>query len=475
MENNSLIQVNKLVKIFNKGIQQDERIVLDHFSCKISEKELFFITGPNGIGKTVFAKCLAGLMSFDSGEIIIGNCKFEKRIDRVEALKLGIEYLPQILPKPKNFTGYELLSLNYPPNGIFFRCANIRKAVQNISSKFNLEFDLPLDKSITDFTTSDIQKLYIIRALLSEARILILDEPTANLETQEAAKLGEMLEWLVKQSNLTALVIAQPQQQYALQKAKIKIFTPKGFENRSVEQIKISKQCKRLRKGIGWKFRMNLNSEEKINIDTGMIVSIRGPSIKTFYVVGEKIAACDPSLIEPIAPEKSWWDNEESAPPNPLIRYIPFDGIEQGLAIDLDLIDNCIINHWKNKNWIRFKIAIHRPSVKEFLLIPIIDALNISHSEEKFLVGNLSGGNRQRLIISRSCYGKVDLLVAGGIFRGLDTEGIDLVIRLLHKKAANDGMSVILLSTGPDKEVNVVEDLISDLQLKFLDGKLIHR
>ena len=36
-------------------------------------------------------------------------------------------------------------------------------------------------------------------------------------------------------------------------------------------------------------------------------------------------------------------------------------------------------------------------------------------------------------------------------------------------------MSIILLSTGPDKEVNVVEDRISDLQLKFLDGKLIHR
>lgn len=457
--------------------------VLEDFDCSIDEGEFLFVTGPNGVGKSVFAKCLAGLIQFESGYLKIDGEKHE-RIDRKTARAIGIEYVPQALPRPESLTAIEFLALGQPREEFLFRRLSIRNAAQKVIDDHSLGFDLNLlDASLALLPLPDLRRLYLVRALMSGARLLILDEPTAGLSEDESHKLLDTLKQLAGSTRtnhgmaggrsviehmgqeassqqefghqLSILVIAHPMQ-FNKATNSVRHFSKNGLTVGShtsamqqfikIERIPVQSQP-RLKRTV------SIGSAGSIDLRSGKIITIVGEASQEFD-------SCFQETRVALREENGL-----------TVREIPFDGIENGLAQDLSVFENCLINLWRHND--RHPIQRYPDKVKEtvrgeeeLLVESIISNLRIKTSGVDALVSHLSGGNKQRLLIGRELWDKSDLLIAGDIFRGLDDDGIKCVVNLLLGKAT-DGLCIILFSVIPQ-----FEELFSDEVYQFKAGKL---
>lgn len=158
-----------MIEIKNLRKAYDDQIIFNDFNLTIG-KEIVGLIGANGTGKTTLFKCVLGLIEFQ-GEILISGINVAKR---PLAAHREIGYIPQYLPLWNEITVYE---------SIQFFC-NLRKA--NLKKGLDLLefFDLAKHqkKSIATLSGGMRQKLSIAIALIPDPPILLLDEPTANLD-----------------------------------------------------------------------------------------------------------------------------------------------------------------------------------------------------------------------------------------------------------------------------------------------------
>lgn len=439
----------------------DDLIVLEDFNCSIEDGEFLFVTGPNGVGKSVFAQCLAGLIQFESGYIKIDGKEYA-RMDRKSALAIGIEYVPQSLPKPESLTAIEFLALGQPKEEFLFRRMVIQNAAKQVIDEHSLEFDLNLlNTPLALLPLPDLRRLYLVKTLMSGARLLILDEPTAGLSEEESHRLlhtlknlaGSVctnfskpnieLDGLEVDHRLSILVIAHPMQ-FNKASVIVKHFSKSGLTKGShtsaiqqfakIERIPV---LSRLEKTISF------GGAGSIKLLSGKVITIVGEASQEFYDFFKE-AQFTLSLESELT-----------------VRAIHFNGIESGLAQDLSVLENCLINLWPNKDW-----HIIRRDEKKEQVETIISTLQIKTISVDAPVSHLSGGNKQRLLIGRELWDRSDILIAGDIFRGLDDDGIKNVINLLLGKAT-EGLCIVLFSVVPK-----FEELFSNEVFEFKTGKL---
>lgn len=502
--------------------------VLKNFHCRIQEGEFIFVTGPNGVGKSVFAKCLAGLIHFESGYITINGVKFEsERFDRKTARAIGIEYLPQLLPKPANLTALEFLALGsirnlsliflptfwasvkayllkalrmaildrsefakkvihylalaQPRDEFLFRPSLIRHAARQVVETHSVDFNLELlGVSLAQLSGPDLRRLYLVRALMSGARLLILDEPTAGLSEEEAQKLiytlrdlagrprsmhnaksGSEVTGSTGQANyaqganeqlLSIIVIAHPIQLMSMP-TKVWQLTSNGLEEApSPSLTRQYSRAQRIPVHQRWAQTLPLGAVGSIELRRGKIVTIVGETSQEFF-------NCFEAARRTLRQEK-----------HRVVREIPFDAIESGLAPSLPAYENCLVNRWRDdKRWIRYGYFIWPDRVREWLAKPIVETLRVTLKSVDSPVAHLSGGNKQLLLIGRELFPKpLDILIAGDLFRGLSDERMKDVIKLILSRAT-DGTCFVLFSVTPR-----FEELFSDETFRFESGQL-HR
>ena len=149
---------------------------LDNVSFEVRAGETFGLLGPNGSGKTTTLKCLAGLTLPSSGQIRINGVDLEgQRAD----LRAAISYLPQRVAFPEQVTAREILEFyrrlrNLPP-------ARVEAALEQC------DFGDAANRLVSEFSSGMMQRLGIAVAILADAPILLLDEPTASLDPEGAA------------------------------------------------------------------------------------------------------------------------------------------------------------------------------------------------------------------------------------------------------------------------------------------------
>jgi len=181
----------------NLYFKYKDEYILENINIKIKESEYIAIIGPNGGGKSTFLKLIIGLLKPTKGEIYI----FGKK---VEQLKEKIGYLPQQI----NFnidlpiTVKDIvLQGRLKKNKFFYNSLDYKKC-DEVLKKLNI---LSLkNRKISELSGGQRQKVLLARALVSEPKILILDEPTASIDIKGQKEIYEIL----KDLKLTKIVVS---------------------------------------------------------------------------------------------------------------------------------------------------------------------------------------------------------------------------------------------------------------------------
>ncbi len=180
------------LEIININYCIDSAIILQDINFAVKDKDFLGIIGPNGAGKTTLVKILAGLLSPDSGEILVyGKPRKESRN------KIG--YVPQFSEYNRHYpiTVQEVVQMGNSHNK---RKQHIKELAAEAMEKVNI--GKLAGRMISGLSGGERQRMLIARALCSEPDILILDEPTASIDSQTGRSIFDLFQKLNEKMTL---------------------------------------------------------------------------------------------------------------------------------------------------------------------------------------------------------------------------------------------------------------------------------
>ncbi len=171
-------------------------------SMRVGKGEFLSVLGRNGVGKTTLMRTILGLMDRITGSITLDGLEInDKRTD--ERALVGIGYVPQgrgILPK---FTVRENLML-----GTFANRGNAEELYENVFELFPILKDF-LDRRGGNLSGGQQQQLAIARALLTDPKIILLDEPTEGIQPNLVEQIEQVLIDLNRKHGMTVVLVEQ--------------------------------------------------------------------------------------------------------------------------------------------------------------------------------------------------------------------------------------------------------------------------
>jgi general nucleoside transport system ATP-binding protein len=164
-----------------------ELIAVRDVTCEFNAAEIHAVCGENGAGKSTLLKLVAGMLVPDAGEVVVGAAQLEPHTPR-EAIRRGVAMVLQHFALVPAFTALENIILGAEPASLgILDTASARARAKAIAVELGVT--LPLDARVESLGIGDRQRIEIARALFRDARLVILDEPTAVLTKTEAAQL----------------------------------------------------------------------------------------------------------------------------------------------------------------------------------------------------------------------------------------------------------------------------------------------
>lgn len=467
----------------------------DRINLQVKEGEIKCIVGENGAGKTTLMNMLYGLLQPTSGEIWIKGQKTVLK-SPLEAIAAGIGMVHQHFKLVPSLTVYEniLLGSEITKTKGKFRLPLIdRQAeidnVYRLMEKYRFSLD-PMER-VEDISVGSRQRIEILKMLYRNVDILILDEPTAVLTPQEADqlivtlkelqakgktiiiithKLREVMELadsvtVIKQGRVVGDVRKQDTSEKQLAQMMVGRDVVLRVENQSKSQASdeiryevkdlatVNDQGKEVVAGISFYARQGEilgiagvegnGQSELVKLMTGLMCSTRG----RISMNGKDVT--------------NWWPEQLRSAG---MGIIPEDRYAQGLCREMSLSENCIAGYHNRADvcWHGF----HRTKEMDRKRDRFIEDFDIRLSNVKGLIGSLSGGNAQKVIIARELSAGPKLLIACQPTRGVDIGSIEFIHKqLLQFKEA--GNTVILVSS----ELSEIMSL-SDRVLVMYKGKI---
>jgi len=195
-KNTSILTLDKISLKFGR------KMILDNLSLKLNSGQVLGLLGPNGAGKTTIFNLICGLLTPDFGSIIINSELVNKYPIYQRTLKFKIGFVPQYGGYFHDLTVYENLKAiaEITINNISFR----NEKIDSLLSKFELD---PIRDVKADFLSGGQRKrLTIAIALISEPKILLLDEPFAALDIMTIKTLQEIIVNLQSNNNISVIL-----------------------------------------------------------------------------------------------------------------------------------------------------------------------------------------------------------------------------------------------------------------------------
>jgi len=444
----------------------------DGIDLTVEEGEIHCLLGENGAGKSTLMNVLFGLLRADAGEVRIDGAPVHFA-DPGAAIAHGIGMVHQHFMLVPVFTVAENVVLGFEPThrlGFLDRRA-ARADIRRLSSEFGLEVDP--DAVVETLPVGLQQRVEILKALLREASLLILDEPTAVLTPQESEALFAIMRNLAR-SGRSILFITHKLKEVLAVADRITVMrrgrvagttTPSQttedelaamMVGRSV-QLVVQKEEARPGptvlelSGLTIQDERGLVTVDHVDLEVraGEIVALAGVQGNGQTELAEALLA-----LRPVASGSVRLDARDltGATPREALRagiaYIPEDRQEEGLVLELSIADNLVLDLHDTPPFARRGArdleAVRANGERK------LSEFDIRASSAEVAVGTLSGGNQQKVVVAREMSRPIRLLVASQPTRGLDVGSIEYVHRRIVEER-DAGVAVLLISSELDE------------------------
>ena len=468
-----LLEIQNIRKTF-PGV-----IALDNISLSIAPGEIHTLLGENGAGKSTLMNVLTGLYRPDRGEILFNGTPIHFNSPR-DSLAVGIGMVHQHFMLVPAHTVCEniLLALDGVP--LLFSRRKYKQQVQKILDEF--ELDLDLDDPVWKLSIGAQQWIELIKLLVRDCRLLILDEPTAVLTPQESARLFQVLNRLRDQGKSILFIshkmreVMEISDRVTVLKKGCSLITLKRGEydeNRLAslmigeDQIPmwIKPACKHDQLALEIKNLSVSNTRGRADLDNfnmklynGQILGVAGVAGNGQKPLAEVLTGLKQATSGRIlAGDKDITNSTARSSYIAGIAHIPEDRKSIGIAPDMTVGDNLIMKNFNSKvfrRWIfQDRTAIRKNATAK------IDQFAIKAGPDGNPVRYLSGGNIQKVIIARELSEKPAVLVALYPTRGLDIGSAEYVHKVIID-GANQGMSTILISEDLDELLKLSDEIV---------------
>ncbi|MEM1575017.1 MAG: ABC transporter ATP-binding protein [Nitrososphaerota archaeon] len=194
----------EILKTINVSAGYEEIIVIENISINVCKGEIVFLLGPNGAGKTTLIKSIVGIAKIFNGEIFF-NGKNITNISLNKIIKEGIGYVPQLDNVFTDLTVKENLEIGA------YILKDRKKFEDLLNNVFNIfpELSNLRNKKVETLSGGERQMLALARAMIIEPKLLILDEPTANLAPKILKDFYKKITELNEKYNISFLIVEQ--------------------------------------------------------------------------------------------------------------------------------------------------------------------------------------------------------------------------------------------------------------------------
>jgi len=454
-------------------------IANDSINLKVAKGEIHAILGENGAGKSTLMNVVYGLTQADSGSIWVDGSEV-KISEPSDALNFGIGMVHQHFMLVPVFTVAENIVLGHEVSkrGIL-SLTEARTKIAQIAAEF--KFEVNPDELIEDLPVGMQQRVEIIRALMYDAKVLILDEPTAVLTPQETNELLNIMRTLKSKGTSIIFITHKLREvkEVADQITIIRLGKVVGSAKPNASQeelanlmvgrpVDLTPNVARSETGKTTLKISNLSVSNQtgrtiinnisLEVKAGEILAIAGVQgngqselVRAIMNLEENVTGSIQILGEELV-GKSVHQTIHSG-----VAYIPESRELDGLVGTFSIAENLVLDTHGSTPFSRAgqlsasKINDNATKLKTEFDIRAQSIYDTANS--------LSGGNKQKVVLARELSRQVKLVVASQPTRGLDVGSIEFVHeRLLAER--NSGRAVLLISTELD-EVAALADRIA--------------
>ncbi|MBV9299152.1 MAG: sugar ABC transporter ATP-binding protein [Verrucomicrobia bacterium] len=460
---------------------------LDDVSVNFEKASVHALMGENGAGKSTLGKIIAGVYTADQGVIKIEG-KEVKPTDPRSAQALGIALVHQELAFCPNMTVAENLLLGgFPTNAGFMDWGKLREKARALLHEIGADIDV--DTPLAQLTTGQEQMVQIAGAVGVNARIIIFDEPTSSLSTNESEHLFELMGRL-KAREVSMIYVSHRMDEIFQVCDTITVL--RDGKHVATESVAQTSRDRLIRQMVGREVLMkrpkhldqepgeeilrveNLSSTGKFenvsfNVRRGEIVGMGGLVGAGRTEVATAIFGLDPRATGNIYIKgQKLVLGKVNESMRRRIALLPEDRKRAGLVLGMSIMDNVSLAHINHFSSMGFVDRGRELSEVEKLT----KRLRVKAPSLETITAGLSGGNQQKVALAKWMVRDCDLLIVDEPTRGVDVGAKAEIYELLDEVACQ-GLAILMISSELPELLNLARRVVV-LREGFVTGELPH-
>lgn len=451
---------------------------LKEVDLNLRKGEVLCLVGENGAGKSTLMKILSGVLTPDKGEIILKGEKMSIR-NPAEAYRAGISIVHQELIQIPSMSVAENIYLGrYDTKGGFISFRKLVERTEELMEKLDIYFDP--ESRLSTYSVAQRQLIEILKALSYDASIIIFDEPTAALTTDESELLYKIIRRLKKEGLSVIFISHRMDDIFAVGdrllclkdgevsgEADVKEITVPEIIRMMVgrefsrEQKKEREQTKEVIFSVQnltnkklQDISFDLNKGEVLGIG-GLIDAGRTEVLRAVF----GIDPCEGTMFFEGKPIRNKSPRDAIANG---FSFVPEDRKDQGLILMADILSNVELNILKKVSCGGFMIRQKETG----MVNSFVEKLEIKARNIFTRVGMLSGGNQQKVVIAKSLSSEPRIVLLDEPTRGVDVGAKAEIYNIIETLVAN-GVSVIMVSSELPELIS-----ISDRIMVMREGRM---